>query len=184
VGAKIIISTNIWKKTGITNGATGTIKAILYHKNKQYDSLPHTIVVHFNTYSGPQFFINEPERFNWIPINIYTSTHHFSNSTRKQMPIKLGYAITVHKSQGQTLDKGVIDFTEIERNLGSSYVQLTRFKNINSFLIAPFSFSRISKQIKNHTSLITRTAEEKRLHDLTNQTIANYKYLLDEIEKE
>lgn len=100
------------------------------------------------------------------------------------MPIKLGYAITVHKSQGQTIDKGVIDLTEIERNLGSSYVQLTRFKNINSFLIMPFSYSRISKQIKNHTSLIARTVEENRLTALTKQTLINYKYLLDQIEEE
>jgi len=169
---------------GITNGATGYIKSILYHPNKQHNSLPHTIIIHFNNYTGPQFFKDDPNRFNWIPINPFTANHYQTNSTRIQMPVKLGYAITVHKSQGQTLDKGVIDFTDIERNLGSSYVQITRFKNIKSFLIIPFSYSRISKQILNSKALPPRMEEEKRLQSLIDQTLSNYKYILDIIENE
>jgi ATP-dependent DNA helicase PIF1 len=183
VDAKIMITSNLWKKVGITNGATGTVKAILYNRIRESNSLPHSIVIHFDIYTGPQFF-NDPDRKNWIPINPLTFFDFQTKTTRQQMPIKLGYAITVHKSQGQTLDKGVIDLTDIERNLGSSYVQLTRFKNISSFLIMPFSFSRITKQIKNSKALKPRMEEEKRLKHLANQTLQKYKHILNLIENE
>jgi len=75
--------------------------------------------------------------------------------------------MTVHKSQGQTLKLGVIDFTNIERSLGSSYVQLTRFQNNKQFLVMPFPFSRITTQIKKSISLKPRMAEEERLNTLT-----------------
>jgi len=65
----------------------------------------------------------------------------------------LAYAITVHKSQGESLDKGVIAFGATEKSLGSSYVQITRFKKFDQFCILPFSFDRISSKIKEHQSL-------------------------------
>ena len=56
VDANVIITSNLWKRVGITNGATGTVKAIIYPPNKQRDTLPHSVVVQFHTYTGPQFF--------------------------------------------------------------------------------------------------------------------------------
>ena len=46
IDAKVVITSNIWKRVGILNGASGTIKAILYPDDKQATTLPHTIVVH------------------------------------------------------------------------------------------------------------------------------------------
>ena len=63
------------------------------------------------------------------------------------------------------------------------YVQITRFKNINSFLIIPFSYSRISKQILNSKALPPRIEEEKRLQSLIDKTLSDYKYLLNIISK-
>ena len=57
IDANVIITSNLWKRVGITNGATSTVKSILYPPNKQFDTLPHTVVVKLNDYNGPQFFI-------------------------------------------------------------------------------------------------------------------------------
>jgi len=174
VDAKITITSNIWKRVGILNGANGTIKAILYPIKKDYKTLPHTIIVHIPIYWTTIY--TEPVRTNWIPINPFTYYSIQANGHRTQMP--LAYAMTVHKSQGQTLKLGVIDFTNIERSLGSSYVQLTRFQNIKQFLVMPFPFSRITTQIKKSISLKPRMAEEERLNTLAQNTLITYSYLL------
>jgi len=174
----VVFSTNIWKKYGLVNGANATIKAILYPDDKEpTNTLPHTIVIHCAQYTGPQFF-TDFEKQNWIPINLHTFFNPILKCSRTQMPFRLAYAITVHKSQGQTMDIGVIDFTEKEQQLGSSYVQLTRFKHIDNILIKPFPYSRITTSIKNSSCLKPRQEEEERLKQLTDETLVKFSHLL------
>ena len=111
VDAKITITSNIWKRVGILNVANGTIKAILYPIKKDYKTLPHTIIVHIPIYTEPQFTQNQLEQtgFQLILLHIIIQAH----GHRTQMPMKLAYAMTVHKSQGKTLTLGAIDFTNI-----------------------------------------------------------------------
>ena len=53
--------------------------------------------------------------------------------------------MTTHKTQGETLGLGIIDLGKNERSLGSTFVQLSRFKRLTDFLILPFPFSRLTK---------------------------------------
>jgi len=71
---------------------------------------------------------------------------------------------------------GVIDLGSMEKNLGSTFVQLSRFKKLTQFLIKPFAFSRLTK-IANSKQLKPRIYEEKRLHQLFNQTKHNFSHL-------
>lgn len=58
--------------------------------------------------------------------------------TYSQLPIRLGYAITIHKAQGQTLDKAVLvlgnDGSEIF-TYGQFYVGISRIKSIDKLKI-------------------------------------------------
>lgn len=61
-----------------------------------------------------------------------------------QYPIKLAYAFTIHKAQGQTYDKIVLDLSSHIFAPGQLYVALSRVKSINGlFLTKPISYSDI-----------------------------------------
>lgn len=55
--------------------------------------------------------------------------HEEVTGTFKQFPLKLAWGITVHKSQGQTLQTAVIDFDQQSRTHGKTYVALSRVRS-------------------------------------------------------
>jgi hypothetical protein len=114
---------------------------------------------------------------NWIPINARTMYSKRLTASRTQFPLRLAYAITTHKVQGDTLDAGVIALGKSERSLGQTFVQLSRFKKLNQFICQPFPFDRLTK-IANSTCLPGRLEEEKRLLNKFNKTLLKYHHLL------
>ena len=96
--------------------------------------------------------------------------------TRTQYPIRIAYALTIHKSQGQTLEKVVIDLGKSEQSLGLTFVALSRVKKFKDFIIKSFPLDRISK-IKDSTSLKPRVLEEKRIETLIGKTKTDFKGL-------
>ena len=107
INAKVILLCNIWTQKGLVNGATGIIRDIIY-SDSDINKLPVAVLIEFDRYNGPPFFLDE-ERKNWIPINPYTVFSRDMKSSRTQLPFLLSYALTIHKSQGATLLKAVID---------------------------------------------------------------------------
>lgn len=62
----------------------------------------------------------------------------------KQFPIKLAYAFTIHKAQGQTYDKVIIDLNSHIFATGQLYVALSRAKSLQSlYLTKPIAYSDI-----------------------------------------
>jgi ATP-dependent exoDNAse (exonuclease V) alpha subunit len=99
-------------------------------------------------------------------------------ASRKQFPLKLAYALTIHKSQGATLRKAVIDIGKCERTLGLTFVALSRLSNYKDFLIYPFTLDRLIK-ISESTCLKPRLDEEKRIKDMEIKTRNLYRHLLE-----
>jgi ATP-dependent DNA helicase PIF1 len=67
-----------------------------------------------------------------------------------QIPLILSWAITIHKSQGATLERCIIDIGERVFEAGQSYVALSRIKSLQGMSIMSYDVSRImvNKRVK------------------------------------
>ena len=56
IGAKFLLTKNVWQSAGLCNGATGIIKDIVYDPGKNAPNLPDYILVDFgDSYTGTFF---------------------------------------------------------------------------------------------------------------------------------
>ena len=67
------------------------------------------------------------------------------HEARHQVPLALCWSITMHMSQGQTMDKAVVDLGKSESTAGLTFVCLSRAKRLVDLLIEPMAFKRLSK---------------------------------------
>lgn len=85
-----------------------------------------------------------------------------------QFPVRLGYAITGHKSQGMTLDSAVVDFSGKFNADGLAYVVISRVRSMNNLeLTSPLRVSdiRTSKVARDFTYEISMAALNRRDKD-------------------
>lgn len=68
----------------------------------------------------------------------------------------------IHKSQGLTLPKAIVDLGEREYAAGLSFVAISRVRSLKDLLFRPFSFERLQR-INHSKSLQDRKKEEERL---------------------
>ncbi|WP_307837225.1 AAA family ATPase [Aeromicrobium sp. YIM 150415] len=70
------------------------------------------------------------------------SLRHEVVGTYRQLPLKLAWAITIHKSQGQTLERLVVDLTGGTFDVGQVYVALSRATSTEGLVLKRPVFPR------------------------------------------
>lgn len=80
----------------------------------------------------------KPEKWQKIEYTRDENDRLVENETGayKQFPLALGYAMTIHKSQGKTLDSVIVDISRGAFEHGQTYVALSRTRSANDMHIA------------------------------------------------
>ena len=73
-----------------------------------------------------------------LPIQRHKWASEIPGVTRTQLPLTLAYAVTIHKTQGSTLDCALIDVGERTFEYGQAYVALSRVKSLEALYIHDF----------------------------------------------
>jgi ATP-dependent DNA helicase PIF1 len=125
VGAQVMLTKNLDVERGLANGSRGIVTGFNYEENncpivKFINGIEETITPYKSIY------IDSDNKI------IFT-----------QIPLKLAWATTIHKSQGATLDYVVANLSNIFE-YGQAYVALSRAKNINNLYLTGINFKRIN----------------------------------------
>ena len=82
------------------------------------------------------------------PAQWFAFGTHDPYRSRLQLPLKLAWAVTIHKSQGLTLTKVVVDIGKKEFSCGLTFVACSRVCHIKDLLFTPpFPFQRLSNHV-------------------------------------
>ena len=127
-GMKVMLTANLCLSQGLANGSTGEVVAIVYITPE--DPFP-TVLVQFKDYTG-QSCLPHLEQVYPVGIITRTWTARKKNQSRTMLPLLPGYALSIHKSQGQTLDKVLVDLGASEFSSGLTYTALTRVRSLAS----------------------------------------------------
>lgn len=136
VGAQVMCVVNMEESlttsaTPICNGSQGVII-------RMTETTPPLPVVRFN--NGLEMTVNY---HTWISDNI-------PGIGVSQIPLILSWAITIHKSQGATLERCIIDIGSGVFEAGQSYVALSRIKSLEGVSILGYDVTKIlvNKRVK------------------------------------
>lgn len=116
VGAQVMLLKNLDFDAGLVNGSRGVVTGFT-------DDPTHLPLVKFRTGLS-------------IPIGpAVWESDDLEGVQRQQIPLRLAYAITIHKAQGATLDCALIDIGSSTFECGQAYVALSRVRDLESLYI-------------------------------------------------
>lgn len=123
VGAQVMLLTNMDQEHGLVNGSRGVVTGY------SPGGLP---LVRFIGIRDPVLV----DRANWWLSDPDTVG-------RSQIPLKVAYAITIHKSQGATLDSALVDIGSSTFEYGQAYVALSRCRSLEGLYVWALNPKRI-----------------------------------------
>ena len=131
VGAQVMLLFNMNHEAGLVNGSRGVVVDFKKGEPKE-DDKTKVFITKDETLMPVVEFKSGDRRI--IDYNTW-EVQDFPGVLRKQIPLKLAYAVTIHKAQGATLDCALIDVGDRTFEYGQAYVALSRCKDIESLYV-------------------------------------------------
>ena len=175
----------------MVNGSRGIVKDIVYEEGKSAPDLPTIVWTEIDPCNGPSYFPEDDERKIWFPIIPVTHTWHserkglrsssidgidWEENTRTMLPLRLSWALTIWKAQGQTIkSKIVLHLGKSEKEHGLTYTafsRATKFSDVGIF--DGFESTRFTHKIPQQTKMASRLAEERRYREKIKRTRDQY----------
>lgn len=122
-GALVMLTINIDVERGLVNGSQGIIMG--------FDDVDGTPIVKFSN-----------RQVRTIRLNYYQN-HEFPTHVIKQIPLCLAWALTIHKTQGATLEQIEVDIGSSVFEYGQTYVALSRVKTMEGLYLTNFDPKKI-----------------------------------------
>jgi ATP-dependent DNA helicase PIF1 len=142
IGAQVMLTSNLDTENGLANGTRGIITGFRVAKNPDADSILQE---------------NDDETRQWYPSTVLLPLVHFGNKTVLipyakwtrtihdlgefvlwHLPLRLAWASTIHRAQGQTLDLVDISLDSSVFEVGQAYVAVSRAKSLEGLRFSAF----------------------------------------------
>lgn len=131
VSSRVMLKRNTDVEIGLVNGAIGTVISI--NKNPKNNEIK-TITIKFDK-------INEN-----IDVTRISAQYEYNKKnymTRYQFPLCLAWALTIHKTQGLSLDSAIVDIGSEIFEAGMSYVALSRVRKLSNLFLISFDPTKL-----------------------------------------
>lgn len=142
LGAHVMLLKNLDPENGLVNGATGTVTGFVKSRKSAVSSICDRRVLPRVRFDSELEMVVEPD--SWVVMEADKVL-----ATRRQVPLTLAWAISIHKCQGMTLDRL---HTNLSRAFGCGmvYVALSRVRSLDGLYLSGFS----SRKIKAHPKVL------------------------------
>lgn len=132
-GCQVMCISNVDQEIGLVNGSQGIVVGFVVEDNEhlpivKFDHIDEEITIRKHSWS---FESNE-------------------NYSIGQLPLILSWAITIHKSQGMSIEKAIVDIGSSIFQYGQTYVALSRVKSLDGLYLKKVN----AQKIKAHPEVV------------------------------
>ncbi len=131
--------------------------AVMFTKNNQKEGFVNGtlgVVERFSPETGfPTVRTRSGKRIDVEPMDWVVEEHGEVRAKITQLPLRLAWALTVHKSQGMSLDEAIVDLTGVFE-FGQGYVALSRVRRLSGLYLLGWN----SKAFQVHPDVLTQDA--------------------------
>jgi hypothetical protein len=196
INCPVMLTQNISTLLGLCNGTAGVVFDILFTETGDKNSIvPLAVLVKVKKmceryptgykgesclsaeevaqcYGGKYIVPFDPLTEAIIPVELTTSQCSENGSLhRSQFPLVARFAMTIHKSQGITLDAAILDIGDDEFCSGLLFVAMSRVTHPDNLAFSKIpTFERVTDFIKRKKSLRSRRAHEEILGTMAIET--------------